>query len=273
MYAQPIIHQDRIRRRDSISPGRTTSAHTRLSSTRKTISRPSSSPPADTKHAEERANSREWWRSYIKDTPNPGAYDIKDFLHYLEQRPGSYNFKGQGRQGKLLNFLEPGDHGPYLLPGCYNTKDFVEEASTRQWSYNFKSIDRETGPKIGHGCGDKEISTSPNQYVIPDAWGEQVTGSRYAAFKSETKRFPSAPFKPKDGPSPGDYNPNHVVVSRKAPAVTSSFKSVVPRFYLKESRVPGPGTYTKILQTPMPKMVAQMGRHHGIFFQSLSVYS
>jgi hypothetical protein len=156
MSAQPVIHQDRIRRRESLSPPRRASAPVarRFSARRVPSSRPSSCVPVGTQD-QERPGSREWWRTYVRDTPNPGAYDLKDFLYDLDLRPGTYNFKGTGRLSKLGNFLETGDQGPYLLPGCYDKSDFVQEAAKRPRTYNFKSTDREAGPKIGHGFGDK----------------------------------------------------------------------------------------------------------------------
>ena len=41
------------------------------------------------------------------------------------------------------------------MPGAYDTEDFVSQATKKQVTFGFKAIDREQGPKIGHGCGDK----------------------------------------------------------------------------------------------------------------------
>lgn len=42
-----------------------------------------------------------------------------------------------------------------LVPGAYETDDFLQESGRKLLTYGFKGIEREQGPKIGHGYGDK----------------------------------------------------------------------------------------------------------------------
>ncbi|XP_065833413.1 protein STPG4-like [Oscarella lobularis] len=279
MASKPVIVKDRIRRRGSaISQPASTTSLLRLKSGagKRRLQRPATSSAID----EERKNrpcSREWWRSYVKDTPNPGAYETKDFLHELDVRPSTYNFKSEGRSGRRGNFLATGTEGRYLMPGCYDTKDFVRELEAKPTSYRFKAEDRDKGPRIGHGCPDKELQTSPNQYNLGDQWSQPVRGSRYAVFKSGTKRFPTPPFAPKKGPGPGQYESSLLAHQKASPEITSSFKSTVPRFTYRYPKGPGPGAYDKMLIRPrsksLPESVMTMGRRHGIFFHNLSVYN
>lgn len=45
--------------------------------------------------------------------------------------------------------------GDLLLPGAYDSSDFILESARKIETFGFKAVDRESGPKIGHGCGDK----------------------------------------------------------------------------------------------------------------------
>lgn len=45
--------------------------------------------------------------------------------------------------------------GEMLIPGRYDVEDFVQDASKKVKTYGFKAIERNQGPKIGHGCLDK----------------------------------------------------------------------------------------------------------------------
>merc|ERR1719422_1057679 len=65
-------------------------------------------------------------------------------------------------------------------------------------------------------------------------------------FRSQSKRFPTKNFKPKDGPSPGAYSAKQH--TPKAPSITSSFRSKTPRFSTSHTKVPGPGSYAKAFQ-------------------------
>ncbi len=42
-----------------------------------------------------------------------------------------------------------------LIPGAYETEDFLQESGKKTVTYGFKAVNREQGPKIGHGYGDK----------------------------------------------------------------------------------------------------------------------
>ena len=42
-----------------------------------------------------------------------------------------------------------------LIPGAYEVEDFLQESGKKTATYGFKGINREQGPKIGHGYGDK----------------------------------------------------------------------------------------------------------------------
>ena len=42
-----------------------------------------------------------------------------------------------------------------LLPGAYNTSGFVQDLTKKKVTYGFLDTEREEGPKIGHGYGDK----------------------------------------------------------------------------------------------------------------------
>lgn len=41
------------------------------------------------------------------------------------------------------------------MPGAYQLSDFLQESSRKHLTYGFKSLERDEGPKIGHGYGDK----------------------------------------------------------------------------------------------------------------------
>ena len=57
-----------------------------------------------------------------------------------------------GRRPTSARFYSTGE---ILIPGAYENKDFLDDLVRKPKTYNFRSIDREQGPKIGHGYGDK----------------------------------------------------------------------------------------------------------------------
>lgn len=57
-----------------------------------------------------------------------------------------------GRRPTSARFYSTGE---ILIPGAYENKDFLDNLGRKPKTYNFRSIDREQGPKIGHGYGDK----------------------------------------------------------------------------------------------------------------------
>ncbi|KAK3093562.1 hypothetical protein FSP39_017325, partial [Pinctada imbricata] len=204
-----------------------------------------------------------WWRTYIRETPLPGAYDSKHFLLDLERRPNTYRFKSDGRK------LDPHPHGKgaTLLPGAYEFHHFLEDLERNPATYNFRATDRSKQNFLIIGQKDKDIDVSPNAYGVEHYLKMAVDkqASKHSMFRSSSKRFPSRPFRPRDGPGPGnyEYSPEKAKI-----AVSSSFKSRTPRFSTSHTRVPGPGTYEKTYQSPQPETVAKMGRQHGLFFSS-----
>jgi hypothetical protein len=73
------------------------------------------------------ASDREsWWRTTIKDTPNPGTYDthLNTFIKEIVARPMTYGFKSDGRR-RDPQPLEP--KGKELLPGAYSVEDFAAQ--------------------------------------------------------------------------------------------------------------------------------------------------
>ena len=47
-----------------------------------------------------------------------------------------------------------------------------------------------------------------------------------------------------------------------------SIKQAEFGFFCHLQKVPGPGSYEKTYQSPMPATIAKMGRNHGLFFTS-----
>ncbi|KAM4694212.1 protein STPG4 [Discoglossus pictus] len=198
-----------------------------------------------------------WWINSLRDTPSPGAYDVRDFLREAQLNPvqRSYNFKGQGRKTKP----DPAPSGELLLPGCYNLPDFFSLSEKVPVTYSFKNTSRQN---VVVGMKDKDINTDPGQYDL-SARPVESCSCKHFMFRSAVVRFPSIGFVPKEGPGPGDYHVKHY----ESPGISSSFKSKVPRIVRFPSKTPGPGTYEPTRQLPkQPPTVAKMGRLHGIFF-------
>lgn len=95
----------------------------------------------------------------FQDTPVPGSYRIGSFLEDLHQKPNTYHFRDSSR-GKVASHQRFEKTGATLMPGAYETEDFVLKAAKRQVTFGFKAMDREQGPKIGHGYGDKVHSAT-----------------------------------------------------------------------------------------------------------------
>ena len=204
-----------------------------------------------------------WWRTYIRETPLPGAYESDTFLEHLQKKPNTYRFKSDGRT------IDPHPHGKgaKLLPGAYNFPSFLKRLEEAPATYNFKGERRDKFDVLNMGTKDKDINVSPNAYNLDRYLSISVDRqqSRHFMFRSQHKRFPTAPFRPRHGPGPGEYE-NQSICPKVI--VSSSFKSKTPRFASSHTRVPGPGTYEKTYQYPQPDTVTTMGRQHGLFFSS-----
>lgn len=205
-----------------------------------------------------------WWRCQIRTTPIPGSYQSKDFLHELGKKTNTYRFKSDGR--KL-----PSDHagkGDLLLPGGYEHTDFIHGLSKKPATYRFKSQSRDAFDVLNFGKKDKDITVSPNAYAVEKhlTLTAERTPVKNFQFRSQTKRFPTQSFKPKEGPPPGAYSVRqHTPL---AASITSSFRSKTPRFSTSHTKVPGPGSYAKAYQHPIPPTISKMGRQYGLFFTS-----
>lgn len=215
---------------------------------------------------DEPASGREgWWRTYIRETPKPGSYEQRSFLEEMRARPNTYRFKGDGRK------LDPQPHGKgaVLLPGAYEAHNFLEELdkTPAPATYRFKGPSRDASDILGFGTRDKDINVSPTAYAVEKyhTLTTDRTPSKHMVFKSQSKRFPTIYFKPKEGPAPGCYD---FQLPQTSPVVSSSFKSKTPRFSTSHTRVPGPGAYEKTFQFPIPETISKMGRQYGLFFTS-----
>ena len=123
-------------------------------------------------------SGREWWRVYLKvrsllfssscspravslrtqETPIPGSYNQKGFVEDLHSQPGTYHFRDTSRV-KSASHQRFERTGHQLLPGAYDTPDFVQQLSQKKVTYGFLATERDEGPKIGHGYGDKVCLT------------------------------------------------------------------------------------------------------------------
>eukprot|EP00062_Callorhinchus_milii_P011933 gi/632958554/ref/XP_007895102.1/ PREDICTED: uncharacterized protein C2orf61 homolog [Callorhinchus milii] len=159
-----------------------------------------------------------WWRGTIKDTPAPGAYTLKDFIQERLGNPVSqtYRFKGEGRMRKPSPDQQPIVNQQVNL-GQPREYDSIEKLKSRE-----------------------EPNISPASYNLMMPLLERVQ-SHNGVFRSSVKRFPTIYFTPKEGPAPGQYDVKYQVISQ---AITSSFQSKVPRFFVSYSQTPGPMTYS-----------------------------
>lgn len=200
--------------------------------------------------------TREWWRHYVKETPTPGSYQHKGFLEDLHSQTNTYGFRNTGRRPTSARFYTSGE---ILLPGAYEHADFLDDVTRKPKTYNFRSTEREAGPKIGHGYGDKELDTSPAWFdlrVVDTNEIEKEKNMKDANYRSHVRRKIESnhQFKIVEGPGPGLYDSVNVTRPTSA-SISSSFKSKVPRFHGRPHRVPGPGTYntsTSVFGEPKP---------------------
>lgn len=211
-------------------------------------------------------SEREWWRYYVKETPNPGSYKIGSFLDDLERKPGTYGFRDSTR-AKSAGHARFQRNGDLLLPGAYEHADFLDDVGKKLATYGFRNTDRYQGPKIGHGYGDKDLDTSPALYNILGDDQANVKQEPQAIFKSQVQRSPGFSI-PEKIPGPGQYEG---VPIRKGAPITSIFKSRVPRFSSSATKVPGPGTYDyhhhdSIFGQPRPLSAVQLHlkKKHGL---------
>ena len=118
---------------------------------------------------------REWWRFYLKvrcfslqnvvlqclsqplllqETPIPGSYSHRGFVDDLHSQPGTYRFRDTSRV-KSASHQRFERMGQQLLPGAYEVPGFVHTLTKKKVTYGFLATERDEGPKIGHGYGDK----------------------------------------------------------------------------------------------------------------------
>ncbi|CAK8678197.1 unnamed protein product [Clavelina lepadiformis] len=204
-------------------------------------------------------SNREWWRGTLKETPVPGTYEQRDFLQEkeLNRIKTTYNFKGEGRKrkpGVVIN-------GEILLPGAYEHGDFLQDLEKLPLSYQFRNSGRK---KTLPGVKDRDCNVSPCEYETARPLLKK-TPIWHGSFKSQSSRFPTKYFNPKEGPPPGSYNPRSM---EKSAVISSSFKSRIPRFPTSQTKVPGPATYASTSQTPQTQTLMKMGRMHGLFFRN-----
>ncbi|XP_066553354.1 protein STPG4 isoform X1 [Amia ocellicauda] len=124
-----------------------------------------------------------WWRSTIKDSPDPGSYHVRDFLEEAQLNPVkmTYNFRGKGRE-RPAGWLPSGG---LLLPGAYNHRDFLQRTEKRPASYSFKNSPRPDCYTLG--IRDKDIDVSPCAYNIVDDPVPKLP-CKHAMFRSAVQR-------------------------------------------------------------------------------------
>ena len=90
---------------------------------------------------------------YQQETPNPGAYDIKDFVQEMDTVPirQTYRFRDSGRKKTADNSRK----GVTLMPGLYKHRTFVDDIGKRQITYSFKGCDRYHVPTALVGYMDR----------------------------------------------------------------------------------------------------------------------
>ncbi|XP_072165957.1 protein STPG4-like [Diadema setosum] len=201
-----------------------------------------------------------WWRKDIRETPVPGSYESQSFLLDFETRPATYSFKGEGRQKPAANQGK----GAVLLPGAYEAKDNMYFLDRTRHTYSFRNTSRSKDLPV---VKDKHINVCPTSYKMEEVLSMAVekTPSKHMVFKSNSQRFPTIYFKGTKNPAPCHYEYREPEALHK---ISSSFKSRTPRFSTSHTKVPGPGTYEKTYQSPMPATISKMGRNHGLFFTS-----
>ncbi|XP_038074657.1 protein STPG4-like [Patiria miniata] len=203
----------------------------------------------------------QWWRVHIRETPVPGAYDSRNFLADIEERPATYTFKGEGRKKDADRQRK----GAVLLPGAYEAKDLGYDLEQTRYTYSMKNTSRAENELPG--VKDKGCNVCPTQYPMENylSCSCEKQPSKHPMFKSASQRFPTIYFQGTKNPPPDryqSYTPETMHV------ISSSFKSRTPRFATSHTKVPGPGSYDKTFQSPMPATISRMGRNHGLFFTS-----
>lgn len=98
--------------------------------------------------------------SSLQETPIPGAYRVKGFVDDLHRSRGTYGFRDSSR-AKSASHQRFERTGQLLLPGEYRTVDSLHSLGMKKMTYGFKATQRDEGPKIGHGYGDK-VSSVPS---------------------------------------------------------------------------------------------------------------
>ncbi|XP_048340446.1 protein STPG4-like [Sphaerodactylus townsendi] len=197
-----------------------------------------------------------------KQTPIPGAYQVRDFLEDAQLNPVklTYNFKGEGRRRRSI-FQQMPD---LTLPDTFKfiPPSFVDLVQKKPASYSFKNTPRQSPANTWFK--DKNITTDPGQY---DLFPPPVASfpSKNFMFRSGVQRFPT--FIPKEGPGPGEYE-----MKQKLPQpIQSCFLSKASRLLPSHTKVPGPGTYWPTRQAPkQPRTIASLGREHSIFFSNIN---
>lgn len=84
----------------------------------------------------------------------------------LHGQSATYRFRDTSRvkSASHQRFERTGEH---LLPGAYETSGFVQQLSNKRVSYGFQDTERDEGPKIGHGYGDKVWEVFSNYWSVP----------------------------------------------------------------------------------------------------------
>lgn len=88
----------------------------------------------------------------MQDTPNPGTYEVVNFIDELDKKPvhQTYAFKNEGRKRDA----DPSRKGALLLPGQYRYQTFVDDLKDRHCHASFKGSKRFNGPGVA-GLVDK----------------------------------------------------------------------------------------------------------------------
>jgi len=203
----------------------------------------------------------QWWRTHIRETPVPGAYDSRNFLSDLEERPATYTFKGEGRRKEADRQRK----GTVLLPGAYEAQDLVYDLDQTRYTYSMKNTSRAENELPG--VKDKACNVCPTEYPMEKYLSVscEKQPSKHPMFKSASQRFPTIYFQGTKNPPPDRYQ---AYIPETMHVISSSFKSRTPRFSTSHTKVPGPGSYDKTFQSPMPATISKMGRNHGLFFTS-----
>lgn len=90
----------------------------------------------------------------LQETPIPGSYSHRGFVDDLHSQPGTYRFRDTSRV-KSASHQRFERMGQQLLPGAYEVPGFVHTLTKKKVTYGFLATERDEGPKIGHGYGDK----------------------------------------------------------------------------------------------------------------------